>query len=301
MTQIQFLEFIVLASSFLGSLLAIKYGAPPIARTAAFRNPIQLPTPAPTTEVNCPLGTILTNGKCVLKTTICEKGKSWSNDEQRCICPEKDTEYNKDLLMCIKGGVWTPTFENKVPEIAFVFTDLPQTGKLHPVKIRVEGRVVIGKFNDKYGVVNFDDASVQIGSSYDEIFTTTELSFKGNSTSRVSGNYLTFRLKGDHEISVKFLSQNQCFSISIAVMTNHFIGIHKCSEEFASTIYVKEDLLSSTEHRGFWVYWNSSRILMGLEGDLNPRIQLKEKKIDPFTTVQYYSGENVEWQVHEFF
>lgn len=294
MVQIEFLLLFLFLSPISGSLSATGFG------TTAFRRPPPIPTKAPSkTEAICPLKTILINGRCVFEAPLCEKGKTWSSVENKCICLEKDTEYNKELLLCTKGGVWAPTFDKKVPENAF---SLPSSTpmKFHPVKVLKEGNVVIRKFNSEYGVVSYDDEFAHIGNNYDTIFTSTELKFRGNSTSKVSGNYLTFRVKGNREVTVKLVSPKECFAISIAVITNHFIGIHDCMEQFSSTVYVKEGLLKTTDSRGFWVFWNSSSILMGLEGDLQPRIRLKADKIYPFLAVKYFSGEKVEWQVPVF-
>lgn len=289
MTQISFLLFLLLTSSISGSLTASGFG------TTVFRTTT---TKAPRTEdIICPSGTTFTDGRCVLNKLLCDRGKTWSTAEKKCVCPENDTEYNKDLLLCIKGGVWTPTFDGKIPENAFPLANIGHTMKIHPVKIRKDGNVVIGKLNSEYGIVTYDVEAVHIGNNYDEIFTSTDMKIKGNYVSTVTGNYITFMVKGKREASVAFVSQKQCFSIAIGVISNHFIGIHKCLEQFSSTVYVKEDLLSSSRSRGFWVFWNSSSILVGLEGDLKPRIQLKEKNIDPFTTIKYLAGQNVEWQV----
>lgn len=294
MIRIEFLLFFLLTSPISGSLSATGFG------TTAFRKPQPILTRAPLkTETICPLKTILIDGKCVFEAPLCERGKTWSSVENKCICLEKDAEYNKDLLLCTKGGVWAPTFDKKVPENAFSLSSSTSL-KFHPVKVLEEGNVVIRKFNSKYGVVSYDDESAHIGNNYDEIFTSTELKIRENVTSKVSGNYLTFRVKGNREITVMLVSPKQCFAISIAVITNHFIGIYDCMEQFSSTVYVKEGLLSTTDSRGFWVFWNSSSILMGLEGDLQPRIQLKADKIYPFSAVRYLSGEKVEWQVPVF-
>lgn len=288
MERTTFILLLLITTSISGSLTATGFG------TTVFR---KTTTKAPIAEGICPSGTTLTDGRCVLNKLICDKGKTWSIDENKCVCPEKDAEYNNDLLLCIKGGVWTPTFDNKIPVNAFPLTNISETMKLHPVKIRKDGNDVIGKLNSEYGIVTYDVEGVHLGNNYDEIFTSTDLKVKGNYVSRAPKSYLTFRVKGNREVSIAFVSQKQCFSISIGVITNHFIGIHNCLEQFASTVYVKEDLLRSSHSRGFWVFWNSSSILMGLEGDLKPRIQLKEKKIDPFTTIKYLASENTEWQV----
>lgn len=261
----------------------------PTTKKAAITDSTVLSTTSTTIQPEyCPDEFYLLKGKCVKR---CEGEAFWSPDENKCICKRDKEVYEKDLKQCIKGGVWSPMFDRNFPYHAFRVNST----KLFPVKLRINGEVVVG---------NYNGSSILNMKNLEQIFTSTDHTIESSSTSLVTGNYLTFRIRGKSEVIVKFLSnknRNQCYSISIAAITNHIIGIQKCEEKlFASTVFVLGELLSPIENRGFWVYWNTTSILMGLEGDLKQRIQLRDNNIQPFGVVKYYSKENVEWQIPSF-
>lgn len=208
---------------------------------------------------------------------------------------EINNENLIDILPVPEIGVWTPYFNETIPDHAF----LTELHKSYLVKIDEEAKSVFAFHNDSSQTTTFLNGSSYEG-RYEFIFTFTDLKRFDDFSTELFGNYLTFRVKGKHEVTVKFLSALQCYEISIGVITNHFIGVNECLKEFASTAYVEKGLLDSKESRGFWVYWSDSAILMGLEGDVKPKIKVETSITQQFYKVEYSCRSKVEWKAPSF-
>lgn len=195
-----------------------------------------------------------------------------------------------------ENGVWTPYFDETAADHAF----LTKTHDVYLVKVTEYGNSVVAFCNTISQKITFFNGTSHDGLKYEFIFTFTDLKHKQDFSTDLFGNWATFRVKGKHEITVKLLSSVQCFEISIAVITNHYIGINECFKQFSSTVYVEKGLLNSKESRGFWVYWSSTGIFMGLEGDLEPRIKLEGSVVQSFHEIEYKSKSVVEWKAPSY-
>lgn len=199
-------------------------------------------------------------------------------------------------LPVLESGVWTPYINKTIPDHAF----LTESHRSYLVKVIDGEKSTVAFRNETTKTTTFLNGSSYAGKEYESIFTFTDLQHQEDFSTELFGNYLTFRVKGRHEVTVKLLSPLQCFEISLGVITNYYIGINECLKEFSSTVYVEKGLLDSKKSRGFWVYWSKSEIVMGLEGELVPRIRMETSIIQPFYKAEYSSRKKVQWRAPSF-
>ncbi|KAL5280061.1 hypothetical protein ACFFRR_004190 [Megaselia abdita] len=197
-----------------------------------------------------------------------------------------------DALVYDTTGVWTPYFDKNIPYHASF-----KESYIVDVKNDLSA-IAIYDMNTRKMV--FLNGTSYGGEKFQSIFTFTNLSRENDFSTELFGNYVTFRVRGRSEVTVKLLSHTLCYEISIGVITNNYIGINECTKEFSSTVFVEEGLLDSKDSKGFWVYWNENGIMMGLERELEPRIRVGTTMIPKFHKVEYSSKKKVDWKAPSF-
>lgn len=203
-----------------------------------------------------------------------------------------EKQYSENMSMenssqIINEGAWTPILNGDLPDNVFFTTQEPQNLKLYLVR--------------NFNKVEIKEKQEILVKQNLEVFTKTDLEIVNPKDADIFGNYFTFRIQGEDEVNLKFISHINCFDLSIGAVTKHILGIKKCSQEtFESTVYVNRKLLNSVESRGFWTYWNSTCLVFGLEGDLKPKIQLKVPAIGQIYKVQFDSRHKTTWNIPSF-